>query len=243
MGTNNPTQVIEQEFRANAFAMTGVRDESEAFAKRTMEAFARENDQILFGQKSGARSGDMRRAFAAARDAIGGAEERERRQAEQRANDLYLITIIQEQITWHREQMDGLENVLRDKYGVDFILGMAETFLDEGVLQTLDTRDAKLQALADLMLDENGNIKPQYINRPEAQYVYHWQKEQELENSLSSIRNDQSLTANQAKAINDSGAAALHNQHVEANEQAQTLAENNMDAASDKTAETKLDFM
>jgi hypothetical protein len=93
-----------------------------------------------------------------------------------------MLDDINDRLSELREQMAELYQELNVKYGGDVVGGMASTFLSPDILAALNTEEAKLQALADEFLNEDGSIKDKYKDLPEAQFI---QKQQEFEKLMS----------------------------------------------------------
>ena len=72
---------------------------------------------------------------------------------------------------------------LKDKYGEDPITGMGHTYLSPEEMEELETPDEIMAALADKYLDENGNLKPEYVGvlgPDELAVIQEWQERQKL---------------------------------------------------------------
>ena len=83
---------------------------------------------------------------------------------------------------------------LKEKYGDDVVSGMAETYLTEEELSGLITDEDKLNALADKMLDENGNIKSEYKDLDEAKYIRDWKRTETLRPIVQKFEGHNELT-------------------------------------------------
>ena len=93
------------------------------------------------------------------------------------------------------DQLEDLNNrinanleSLADTYGEDVIGGIASTFLTEAELEGLETDVEKMQALMEKMLDDDGNIKPEYayIDARVIQVLEDWHDAQETANEINS---------------------------------------------------------
>lgn len=93
---------------------------------------------------------------------------------------LALLDDIEKRLRDIEKRMAELAKELKTKYGENFITGMASTFLTEEELNGIKTDQERMRALADKMLDNNGNIKDKYKDTPESQYVRDWREQQRL---------------------------------------------------------------
>lgn len=88
------------------------------------------------------------------------------------------------QDAYHRLLLDRIEYLdlqmereaidLREKYGPDFIDGMAAAILTEDENALAKTDDEKRAAMAGRMLNPDGSLKPEWANTPEGRYIQAW---------------------------------------------------------------------
>jgi hypothetical protein len=115
------------------------------------------------------------------------AEKAKREKDEKRRLEDTLYRMLLDQLRDAQRQMAEAAEVLRGKYGEDIIGGMAAAYLSEDQLADLHTDKERLAALADIFLDEDGNIKPEYADSPEAKFVQGWAKAQDLRTKLDNV--------------------------------------------------------
>jgi hypothetical protein len=97
-----------------------------------------------------------------------------------------MLDDMDERIAELQQQMSELYDDLKVKYGD--IGGMAATFLPPDILATLDGEDDELRALADLFLNDDGSLKDEYKDCPEAQYVQLWNEAEQLLDKRAEIK-------------------------------------------------------
>lgn len=117
------------------------------------------------------------------------ADKEKREKDEKRRLEDTLYRMLLDQLADAQRQMAEAAEVLRGKYGDDIVGGMAAAFLSDDQLATLQTDEDRLAALAKIFLDDNGNIKPEYADSPEAQYVQGWNNTQKIEAKIDQIPN------------------------------------------------------
>lgn len=129
----------------------------------------------------------------------------EKQKRDQRATDDLFFYVLMDQM---RNRLADLERgmaehfaELRKKYGENVADGMAQTFLSEEEYARLRTDEEKLQALADKMLDENGNIKEQYAHLREAEYLKQWREAQQLKLVINKYENATALDSTAKQEI------------------------------------------
>lgn len=112
-----------------------------------------------------------------------------------------LLSDMRKRLDEIERSMAELREELSEKYGEDVTDGLAETFLTDEEYAGLETDDEKFRALADKMLDENGDIKEQYAHLKEARYIKQWNDAEQLRGVLNKHENSTSLDANAKQEI------------------------------------------
>lgn len=195
--------------------------------------------QVLVGNVSGdaVSSRSFVNSFMAALREADLAEQQEKEKDGDRYF-LLLVSKLNDEIARLQDEMDGLAEQLKAKYGEDYISGIADTYLSPEELAGLSTREEKLRALADKFLDEDGKIRPEYANTPEAQYVYRWNRKERLEALTNNIEKGEKLKP-EDKAIIKELVGEDNAQHIMKNN---AVFDNNKEAAtmSEEAAENKL---
>ena len=201
---------------------------------------------IQLGQVSGSIAGEQDRSAAAVFNRHANTQQADQDKQRRRETDTLLwLSLIRAEITAIDAAQAALSRQLQDKYGSDFIHGMAEAFIAPDALADLSTPEQMLQALADRMLDANGQIKPEYANSPEAQYIFNWNRKRLLEASLNGIEAGRPVTAEQAEAVRAAAEAAgvganLPTDLLLIDDRLQEAADAGLDAAADRKATTDL---
>ena len=112
-----------------------------------------------------------------------------------------LLDDIERRLKELEARMAVLAQRLTVKYGKDFVAGMASTFLTDEEKEGLETDEDYLRALADKMLDNNGNIKDKYKDTPEAQYVRDWREQQRLTTVVAKYDGRDTLAPDEKREI------------------------------------------
>ena len=118
--------------------------------------------------------------------------------------DMVMMSILdraEAQLATLERQLAQRHELLRQKYGNDVIGGMASTYLNEGQLTGLTTEEEKLEALAEHVLDANGNIKSKFAHLEEAKYVRDWKNAQELRPVVEKYRGRDYLTQDEVREV------------------------------------------
>ncbi|MGE4069838.1 MAG: hypothetical protein AB7E72_01530 [Lysobacterales bacterium] len=118
------------------------------------------------------------------------AEERhveEKRQDEANFEFFMHLTEVQRQMAELQERMARNFEILRGKFGVDVIGGMATTWLSPEEAAGLKTDDERMHALSMKFLNEDDSIKPPYEELVEAHYVQDWSKLGKLQLDKASV--------------------------------------------------------
>ncbi|MDJ0922265.1 MAG: hypothetical protein QNI84_14145 [Henriciella sp.] len=170
-------------------------------------------------------------------------------------NHLFLVTLnaLQDQIDALGRQIDDMEADFENRYGDAWREDLALDILDEDIIpqrmdgeSLADYRDRVEQALIDEMLDENGNIKPEYRDHPKYGEFAQWaRKEWELRQAriaaaeLDRVANDpEASTEERNAAFETANDQALWLARDEGSEAAQRAAERVADKRMDKTTAT-----
>ncbi|MDM3871843.1 hypothetical protein QSV34_10825 [Porticoccus sp. W117] len=179
------------------------------------------DNAILLGQQSGSVSGLLDRTASA--EKTDAKYTRKQQSKDKRMTDILdIIENMRQQLADLEAQMAQRFEALKAKYGDDVIGGMATTFLTEDELAELDTDEQKLQALADKLLDDKGNVKPQYRHLEEAEYLEAWQKAQKLKPVVAKYDGRNTLEANERQEVLE----AAHDADLIDNKAKITLSEN-----------------
>lgn len=202
----------------------------------------------LHGQLSGSDTGSMKLSATAFNKSAQRTRDQEEERNSQRKVDTDLwAMLINEEIARLNLELQNLAGDLRGKYGDDFVNAMAETYLSDKEREGLVTDEDKLKALADKMLDKDGNIKPEYANTPEADYIYKWNKRQNLNKATAQINAGLTLSADVkgpvTEVIGEAGEKALNNENLKQNEEAVSIVENTVAESQDRKRNTSMDFM
>ncbi len=206
---------------------TALKDDFALHAGKANEEHRLREDTFHAGQKSGNVESIIAHSAVATKDSYG-RDDLDERNKKNYAEAMFLA-LLDQQLRNHREAMERYQQELVEKYGENFIDGMAAAYLiNEKGLDKMD-REAKLKALRDLMLDQNGEIKAQYADMAEAQYIFHWNKEQELEQALSNRIPGTPLTEAQKAAIDNADGTALTATLLTGDEVAMQAADNTVD--------------
>ena len=148
-------------------------------------------------------------------------------------------------------RMAVLAQQLKVKYGKDFVAGMASTFLTDEEKKGLETDEDYLRALADKMLDKNGNIKDKYKDMPEAKYVRDWREQQRLTTVVAKYDGRDTLEPDEKREIYNT-AKTLPNVDAEnlrqasdneaVKETAATVVDENIDVIKEQASVSTLGF-
>ncbi len=153
---------------------------------------AKENE-ILLGQQSGSVDGLITRGAAANPDKDSAANIKSKR--EKQTSEIWdIIEAMCHELAALQDRMAHNYKRLEEKYGEDVVGDMAAAYLDEDTNNKLQSDEERLSALAQLFLDENGNIKDKYKHLDEAQYVRDWQRTQVLKPIVEKHQGRDTLT-------------------------------------------------
>jgi hypothetical protein len=86
------------------------------------------------------------------------------------------------------KQMEQSAAILRQKYGDDFIAGIAANYLTEDENENSRTDEERLQALSKKFLNADGTIRDEYKHLDEAQYVEAWQKRENAKELAAEVK-------------------------------------------------------
>lgn len=115
------------------------------------------------------------------------------------SSHLFLITLnsLQDQIDALGREVDGMEDGFAARYGESWREDLANKILDEDIIpqrmegESLeDYRERVEDALMAEMLDENGNIKPEYKDHPEYGEFAEWAKKRHDLKEARSVANE-----------------------------------------------------
>jgi len=151
------------------------------------------------GLKSESVAGVMKTGAIMAKEAQGSLAEKAEKQAKERASDVILMALLNDlerELADVRERRMAYEEVLIEEYGEDFIVDMAERFLDPEIVERLpgeseeDYRARLEQELEDLMLNDDGSIKPEYDGLTIALWLHEKDEEESLELERDELLSD-----------------------------------------------------
>lgn len=161
---------------------------SESFEKR------QEREDLDYARLDGGDvdRGRQARGAGAMRQAAEMADDKKKRDKEAVDRAELLMLQAQQAAAYYGEIADGLEETFEDKYGAQWREHMALQILDEDEMplrrdgESMADYEARVeQALMDKLLDENGNIKPEYKDHPEygqwAEWAHSRLKQRDLE--------------------------------------------------------------
>lgn len=167
------------------------------------------------------------------------ADKEKREKDEKRRLEDTLYRMLLDQLADAQRQMAEAAEVLHGKYGDDIVGGMAAAFLSDDQLATLQTDEERLAALADIFLDDDGNIKPEYADSPEAKYVQGWSKERQLKDEIKNIPNMSPSELESLKneiAASTGMKAAKEGESIAQNQQVLEVAEKTVDSSACENA-------
>lgn len=99
-------------------------------------------------------------------------------------NDLAVFLSLLEDMRQHLADLEASmakrRELLKDKYGENYIDGMVDTFLSDEEKEGLETDEQKKEALAKKFLNPDGTIKDKYKDSEEAKYIRDWKEAQKL---------------------------------------------------------------
>lgn len=152
------------------------------------------DNAVLLGLGGSVESSNKDQLYASRNDEI---TKQEKERAQVRNSDILFLALldsINDRIADLDKEMASLSEELKAKYGEDYIEGMASTFLSEKEREGLKTDEERLKALADKFLDDDGKIKPEYADRPEAKYVRSWAEKENLQGLKNTLNNGDPVT-------------------------------------------------
>lgn len=101
-------------------------------------------------------------------------KKKQEEESKRRYQDQILLMQLDQRIRALEASMARTAETLKEKYGEDFIGGMAAQHLSEEELKTARTDEERLQALSEKFLNPDGTIKEEYKGTPEAEYLRDW---------------------------------------------------------------------
>ena len=159
--------------------------DTQAHDKAIQERFDQKQDEIKL--RSGDLTSDQVSRIVNIPRSILAAQAEKKRHSKDTQDQLIFMNLLddlRDRLTDLQQRMDEQLDKLRSKYGDDVVSGMSDTFLTEEESAGLMTDEDKLKALADKFLDESGNIKNEYQDVEEAQYIRDWNESQIIKQTL-----------------------------------------------------------
>ena len=120
-------------------------------------------------------------------------DEEEAKKGADEALFLSLLSDLEADLQDTRQRREGYEQELVDEYGEDFVVDMAERFLDPEIVQRLpgeseqQYRERLEQELEELMLNPDGSIKAGYEDMTIALWLHEKFEEERLEAQISTL--------------------------------------------------------
>ncbi len=157
-----------REFKENMFDITG----GEAGNARMLASIGDAHDGYL---KSGF---SLAQSFAQARDAS-------KEKARKSTGDITFLTLLENQLAWLNDRIAEAEKSFEERYGEDWREQMAERILEPDEIPQRregesmeDYRQRLEETLIEKMLDDTGEIKPEYLKDPELREWAKWAKKE-----------------------------------------------------------------
>jgi hypothetical protein len=190
-------QMLPSEYLGSLFSASGV---DEAAVKAIYVKTLFKDNALEMGVFSGSDSGYQHRGVALSKlnRAI---ELRHEQQRKNGVGDVVFLDLLQridelnQDLGEIRARNEGYEAELVDEYGDDFLEDMAQTYLSEEELESLDglnkeQREQEIKdLLADKMLNEDGTIKEGFQDLTIAKLLQGENEEQEMINRIDQLQN------------------------------------------------------
>lgn len=137
--------------------------------------------ELLHGTMSGSVSDSVRAFSATASKKHQELTAQQKKVAQQRMDDAILLDALDRRIADLQIQLDEEETKLRAIYGDDYVDDLAEMYLTDKELEGLNTDDEKLDGIAEKILDDKNQVKPEYAGQPGTRYISIWGNKEEAE--------------------------------------------------------------
>lgn len=139
-------------------------------------------------------------------------EQKAKTEADQQSADTTLFVQVIHQIDQRIAELEGdmarRYKQLQDKYGENALDGIVASFLNEEEQAGLQTDDDKNLALANKFLDQDGDIKPEYQNLLDAQYIRDWYEHRQLNGLSVKLHNGETLDADDHATLQKAGVSS-----------------------------------